>query len=252
MRISTLFFDLGSTLVYSKDPWPPIYDLADRALINALTRSGIGIDSADINTEFGGFIRSYYDRPAIDNIEPTSFAILRDLLIRKGIKNVPESVLRSALEAMYAVTQQNWILEEDAPSTLEILKSRGYQMGLISNTSDAINVQGIVDRWNLRSFFDIIVTSAALGVRKPDVRIFQAALDHFHVPPGAAAMVGDMLNADILGANLSGIYSIWITRRARMPEDGDLVIQPQAVVAALSQIPDLLAEIGNDPGAGLT
>ncbi len=147
---------------------------------------------------------------------------------------------------MYAVTQQNWFLEEDAISTLETLKSRGYRLGLISNTSDDKNVQGIVDRWGLRPFFETIITSAALGIRKPDVRIFQVALDRFQVPPEAAAMVGDMLNADVLGANQSGIYSIWITRQVQLPEEGELAIQPQAVVSALHQIPDLLAEIEND------
>jgi FMN phosphatase YigB (HAD superfamily) len=98
----------------------------------------------------------------------------------------------------------------------------------------------------LRPFFEFILTSAALGIRKPDIRIFQTALDRFRVQPEAAVMVGDTLDADVLGANQSGIYSIWITRRAQVPEEGELVIQPQAVVTTLYQIPDLLAEIEND------
>jgi putative hydrolase of the HAD superfamily len=152
---------------------------------------------------------------------------------------------------MYAVTQQNWYLEEDAISTLETLKSRGYRLGLISNTSDDRNVQGIVDRTGLRPFFEVILTSAALGIRKPDERIFQIALERFGVQPGTAVMVGDTLNADVLGANQSGIYSIWITHRAQIPEEGELAIQPQAVVSALHQIPDLLAEIDNERAEGL-
>jgi len=35
-------------------------------------------------------------------------------------------------------------------------------------------------------------------------------------------MVGDSLEADILGANQMGIYSIWITRRVYLPEEGEL------------------------------
>ncbi len=148
---------------------------------------------------------------------------------------------------MYAVTQQNWFLEDDALSTLEELKKLGYRLGLISNTSDDNNVQGLLDRWRLRSYFETIITSAALGIRKPDPRIFREALDHFHALPGEAAMVGDMLNADVLGANQAGIYSIWITRRIKLPDEGELEIQPQAVVSALQQIPALLTEVGKDP-----
>jgi HAD superfamily hydrolase (TIGR01662 family) len=251
MQISTILFDLGSTLVYAKHPWPPYYERADLALVEELCRSGIEIDPAAFQTEFGGFILSYYDRHTEDNLELTTFTVLHDMLFRKGFQKVPDRVLRAALEAMYAITQQNWHLEEDAVSTLETLKSRGYRLGMISNTSDDMNVQGIVDRWGLRPFFETIVTSAALGIRKPDARIFQEALDHFQVKPEGAAMVGDMLDTDVLGANQSGIYSIWITRRVQFPAEGEMAIQPQAVVTALHQIPDLLAEVENDRAEGL-
>ncbi|HEY5156587.1 MAG TPA: HAD family hydrolase [Anaerolineales bacterium] len=246
MKITTVFFDLGSTLVYSKDPWPPIYEQADRAMVGVLRRAGISINQASFLTEFGGFIQSYYQKQYEDNIEPTSLAALRNLLIQKGFPDVQDVVLLEAMEAMYAVTQKNWYQEEDAIETLEILKSRGYRMGIISNTSDDQNVQGIVNQSGLRPYFEYILTSAALGIRKPDMRIFQAALDHFQVPPVAAAMVGDLLQTDMLGANQMGIYSIWITRRARVPEEGELGIQPQAVVTALNQIPPLLVDVERD------
>jgi FMN phosphatase YigB (HAD superfamily) len=59
-------------------------------------------------------------------------------------------------------------------------------------------------------------------------------------------MVGDSLEADILGANQMGMYSIWIRRRAEVPDEGELSIQPQAVIMALDQIPSLLAEVEKD------
>ena len=248
MKITTIFFDLGSTLVYSKDPWPPFYEHADRALVEVLQRSDIPIDPASFISEFGGFIQSYYKRHATDSIEHTTFTALREILISKGYRSIPDSVLRAALESMYAITQKNWYREEDAIETLEALKSHGYHLGIISNTSDDRNVQGIVDRQGLRPYFDCIITSAGLGIRKPDARIFQAALDHFQVTPAAASMVGDLLQADVLGANRMGIYSIWITRRIEMAEEGELAIQPQAVVTALNQIPDLLIEVEKDRG----
>ena len=250
-KIKVVFFDLGSTLVFSKDPWPPFYERADRALVEVLNRAGIEVDPASFCIEFGGFIRSYYEKRIEDNLEQTTFTVLRAVLSRKNFRSVPDLVLRAALDAMYGVTQQNWYLEEDAISTLEILKSRGYRLGLISNTSDDNNVQGIINRWGVRSFFETIITSAALGIRKPDAHIFRVALDRLRVQPEAAVMVGDTLEADVLGANQSGIYSIWITRRVQDPEEGVLAIQPQAVVTALHQIPDLIAEVENDRAKGL-
>jgi HAD superfamily hydrolase (TIGR01662 family) len=251
MRFSTIFFDLGSTLVYSKDAWPPIYERADQALLDVLCRAGFEIDPSAFFNEFSGFVRAYYDTQAEDNVERTTFTVLCDLLEQKGFQNIPEHVLRSALKAMYTITQQNWYLEEDAIQSLKTLRSRGYRLGLISNTSDDMNIQGIVDQKGLRPFFETIVTSAALGIRKPDMRIFQVAMDRLNTRPEAAVMIGDTLDADISGANQAGIFSIWITRRAKAPEEGELPIQPQAVVSTLSQIPDLLAEIENDGSEGL-
>jgi HAD superfamily hydrolase (TIGR01662 family) len=246
MRISTVFFDLGSTLVFSKEPWPPIYELGDQAMVRMLNQYGCGIDLTTFHGEFEGFLRAYYDIPVEGNRELTAFTFLRDTLSRKGFSSVPDATLRASLSALYAVTQQNWYREEDAIPTLEILKARGYHLGIISNTSDDNNVKEIMDRLGLLPFFESIITSAALGIRKPDCRIFQTGMDHFRIQPEAAVMIGDTLDADILGANLMGIYSVWITRRVDVPDDGDLNIQPQAVVSELAQIPDLIAEVEND------
>ena len=59
-------------------------------------------------------------------------------------------------------------------------------------------------------------------------------------------MAGDLLDADVLGANRLGIYSIWVTRRALAPPEGNLEIQPQAIVATLGEIPSLLQELEQD------
>lgn len=246
-RFRAVFFDLGSTLIYSKDPWPPIYEQADRALLESLGRNSVILDPAAFTTEFGGFIRSYYEHRPDDNREQTTMTALGELLKRKGFREVGDHILRAGLDAMYAVTQRNWTMDDDTIPTLETLHGRGYSLGLISNTSDDRNVQQLIDRDDLRHFFQTIVTSAAFGIRKPDTRIFLAALDQGKFKPGEAVMVGDMLDADILGANHTGMYSIWITRHVRHTQEGELTIQPQAVVTALAQIPDLLADLEKDP-----
>jgi 5'-nucleotidase len=244
--LKVVFFDLGSTLIYSKDPWPPIYEKADRALVEVLHHAGIPLDINPFCCEFGTFLDSYYAERGAGTIEKTTFSLLAEILEQKGFHHIHASTIRSALDAMYSITQQNWYLESDALSTLKTLREAGYRLGMISNTSDDKNVQQLVDRCELRQYFDIILTSAGCGIRKPDERIFQLALDFFGFPAEQTAMVGDMLEADILGANQQGVFSIWITRRAQVPEEGELKIQPQAVITALDQVPDLLAELEDD------
>jgi HAD superfamily hydrolase (TIGR01662 family) len=244
--LKVIFFDLGSTLIYSKDPWPPIFEQADRALVQILLQAGIPLDSKSFSSEFETFLDSYYAERGTSPLEKTTFSALTELLEQKGFNSIPASLVRTALDTMYSITQKNWYLEADAIPTLKTLREKGYRLGLISNTSDDRNVQQLVDRFELRRYFDTILTSAGCGIRKPDERIFHLALEYFGVTPERTAMVGDTLDADILGANQVGMYSIWITRRVDVPGEGELTIQPQAVITALKQIPELLAEIEND------
>jgi putative hydrolase of the HAD superfamily len=245
--LRVILFDLGSTLIYSKDPWLPIFKQADQALVERLHQAGIQLELEAFSSEFETFLDSYYAFRGVNLLEKTTFSLLSELLEQKGFKDVPVAVVRAGLDAMYSITQQNWYIEADAVPTLNRLRETGYRLGMISNTSDDKNVQQLVDRWGLRHFFEIIITSAGCGFRKPDERIFQLALDHFSLPPHQVAMIGDTLEADIQGANQAGIYSIWITRRAQVPEEGELTIQPQAVITALEQLPDLLVEVEKDP-----
>ena len=91
MKISTVFFDLGSTLVYSKYPWPPIYARADREMIKVLQEAGIRVDSTSFYVEFGGFIQSYYAKTARENLE-----LIRDVGREALIENGDWLVLHRA------------------------------------------------------------------------------------------------------------------------------------------------------------
>lgn len=243
MPITALLFDLGSTLIYSRDPWPPIYEEADQALLGVLRQAGFDLDPGSLFPDgCDTFLDSYYAERGDGAVEKTTPTALRELLAANGFPQTDETTLRAALDALYGVTQANWYLEEDALPTLQALLGQGYRLGMISNTSDDKNVQQLVDRWGLRPFFEVIVTSAGCGIRKPDGRIFQVALDHFRVPSATAAMIGDTPEADVLGANRMGLHAIWITRRAVRSDPSPA--RPDATISRLDEIPSLLAALG--------
>jgi putative hydrolase of the HAD superfamily len=64
--------------------------------------------------------------------------------------------------------------------------------------------------WTAR--FDVVVTSAELGVAKPDPRLFLVALDALGVAPAGAVHVGDDLEADVAGARAAGVRPVLIDR----------------------------------------
>jgi HAD superfamily hydrolase (TIGR01549 family) len=239
--IKYVFFDLGSTLIYSKDPWGPFFQAGNLMLAEVLHRAGVASSGKMLQEEFGNFLEKFYaGYSPNDTAERTMFSVLRAMLTEKGYRTVPDLVLCSALEKLYSILNRNWYPEEDALPTLNLLQETGHHIGLISNTADDAHVQRLVDNFGFRPLLDFVITSSSFGIRKPDSRIFQAALDHFGAKAEETAMVGDLPEADVLGANRMGMFSIWITRRAGDPNPD---IAPQATVGALEEILPLLQSL---------
>ena len=108
--------------------------------------------------------------------------------------------------------------------TLDSLRSLGVKVGLITNGRPLIQTRKI-DGLGIRHLLDSIVISGDLKIRKPDPRIFAAALEELAVDASSAAYVGDNPEPDILGAKRSGMLAVW--RRDswwREPREADLVI----------------------------
>ena len=242
--IRAILFDLGSTLMYARDPWPPIEARADLALADYLCVQGIKIDPKSFVVDFRTRLKEYYIRREKSLFETTYLSVVRELLQEKGYANVSESVLRSALDRLFAVTQSNWVLESDALPTLRVLEKDGYRLGLVSNAGDDKDVFQLAERFRIEQYFDFILTSAACSYRKPHPRIFKLALAQWHrIPVSEIVMVGDTLEADILGAQKVGLYTIWITRRATPQAEEMQRIQPDISLPALKDIPPTLSRL---------
>jgi putative hydrolase of the HAD superfamily len=242
LKIRTVLFDLGGTLLYFDGELPDVFRRADEALMNALEERGITLDREAFCQDFRARMDAYYSERETEFIEFTTTYVLKEALVSWGYLGVPDTTIQPALAALYRVSQAHWQPEEDALSALTALRDKGYKLGLISNAGDDTDVQVLVDKAKLRPYFDVILTSAALGIRKPNPRIFEIALNRLEAPPDQAVMVGDTLGADILGAINAGVRSIWITRRADTPANRAHTdtITPDAAVETLAEVPAMV------------
>ena len=107
--IRHILFDLGGTLMHARGDWAPVFERADQALTNKLREHHIKLDTKI----FRARLHEYYEQRDKDFQETTYHFVLRELLKELGYAEVAEPVLRSALDAMFSVTQTNWILEDD-------------------------------------------------------------------------------------------------------------------------------------------
>jgi HAD superfamily hydrolase (TIGR01549 family) len=208
-------------------------------------RSKIDIDATDFLSNFRYRMNTFYSERASDTNEHPTLEVVRSILAEWGHSSLPNSVLRPAVDDMFEVIRDYFLPKADALPTVVALHQQGVKIGIISNSSHDPDVHAQIDKAGLRPYLDFILTSASIGVRKPNSLIFRNALDLLDLDPTHVAMVGDSIIADIKGAQDSGLFAIWITRRTdpkAMPE-GCRNICPDAVIASLGELHQALANL---------
>lgn len=98
-------------------------------------------------------------------------------------------------------------LIEDATSILEYLRSN-YRLHIITNGFDEVQYKKM-DKSNIIHYFETITNSELAGVKKPNPKIFNYALDLAKVNAGRSIMIGDSLEADVEGALNMGMDAIF-------------------------------------------
>jgi 2-haloacid dehalogenase len=129
------------------------------------------------------------------------------------------------------------VLIDGALQLCETLAGFG-EVGIITNGVEAIQNQRLV-KSGLRQHISFVSTSEASGYAKPDVRFFEYASKMARpFAKHEAVIIGDRLDADILGANRYGIDSCWFNPE-RLANASDAV--PTYEANSLHDITRLLA-----------
>ncbi len=96
---------------------------------------------------------------------------------------------------------------------------RRYRLCVLTNGSDFTQINRL-KRAGLLAYTHAVVTSERAGVGKPAAGMFQCALDALGCRDRSrCVMVGDSLQADILGAQNFGIDTIWYNSTNVSPEN---------------------------------
>jgi FMN phosphatase YigB (HAD superfamily) len=123
----------------------------------------------------------------------------------------------------YGITRPNdivrgkEILDEDAndvrffdgvPETLCSLKAEGYLLGIVTDTALPVHVKlNWFERGGFGEVWDSVVSSRELGIRKPNPKIYQVALQQLGVSANQAVFVGHK-GSELNGAKAVGIRTI--------------------------------------------
>jgi len=103
-----------------------------------------------------------------------------------------------------------WQAYPEVAGVCERLLAMGLRLGVVSN--GPTTVLDMLSQAGLRRYFEVVVTSQAAGIEKPDPRIFGVALDTMGVSAREALFVGDIYEIDVLGARAAGLMGVLIDR----------------------------------------
>ncbi|HVH14825.1 MAG TPA: HAD family hydrolase [Candidatus Angelobacter sp.] len=138
---------------------------------------------------------------------------MRQLLERIIEDNPSDQLVNRAIKIIVKARAANAVAFDDADPALRKLSGRKVKLGIISNVSSHEVAMGILDNVRLTKYFDQVITSASVGIRKPDAGVFRYALMQFKARPEEAVMVGDSESHDVGGGYVAGLKTVLVDRR---------------------------------------
>jgi len=132
-----------------------------------------------------------------------------NLTIELGLEVKHEEIRRISQEAVNA-WQKYVLLDPDTVPVLNTLK-KSKVLALISNFDHPPHIYSILSKFNLKHFFNSIIISSEVDVKKPNPSIFSFALEQTNLKPNEVCYIGDTKD-DVTAAVRAKILPILIQR----------------------------------------
>ena len=231
--IRFLSFDVWGTLIKGNPLFKPV---RQEIIAHAF---GIDLDLiARVSVEVDVDLDALSDSTGQD----FDFALRTREIVRRAGGN-PEQLsasefvaLQLEVNAMYRMLPPSW-LEHDIPEILRELTSRGYMLGLLSNTGfingaaqrEAFAALGVLD------LFAVTIFSDEERIAKPDRRIFERLAIRAGVPAKEILHIGDNVRADYRGSEAAGITPLLYDPKQQCYENVRMITTMRALPHLLAR-----------------
>ena len=98
-----------------------------------------------------------------------------------------------------------------------------YQLHIITNGFEEVQLLKM-EKSEILHFFDKVITSESVGVKKPNPIIFNHALKITEASAEKSVMIGDNLEADIEGAQRIGMHTIFFNYHKQPVNNGTISV----------------------------
>ncbi len=240
MPIKAVLFDMFDTLM--------LIEKDHEFYPNALKRTHRYIQTRGISVAFEHFQAAYIEErdklyaQADPTLEEPHFNVrIAKALQKLGYNYGDQDPLVTAATWEFGEEFSKYVrVDENAAATLKALSGK-FQLGLVSNFAIPECVDTLLKAADIYSYFEVVVVSGAVNIRKPHPKIFQDTLLQLGVEAAETVFVGDTVDADVEGPKALGMYAVYIERRVQKIEK----FQPDKTIKALSELPSAINNLGN-------
>ncbi len=227
--ISAILFDFGGTLDSDGQHWlDRFYGIYDQIGLSKIPKERIkeAFYWADAQLESDLSMRKAGFRPMMERHVHYQFEKL-------GLKDPRREA--DAAGAFYRPSEK--VLHRNR-GILERFYQAGIQLGVVSNFYG--NVEAVCAEAGFTPFLQVILDSIVVGLKKPDPKLFQLALERLKRTAPQVAFVGDSFERDIVPAKSLGMMTIWLAdEKVRTAPDPTKV---DKIIHSLEDLPRILQE----------
>lgn len=126
-----------------------------------------------------------------------------------GTGTIDMSRLLPQIRRLY-IDPSHWRVFPDVVPCLHALSADGWSHQILSN--HVPELESLVGALGIKHHFDAVWTSASLGYEKPHPAAYTAALGGS--PAAASWMIGDSIQADVLGAAKHGLRAVLVRSKS--------------------------------------
>lgn len=217
--VKAVTFDLWETLLFERDGSnSQRRAVRCRNLVHVLNRVGLRISAEQVELALNETISSLLkiwdknkDVTHLDHIQLFVKYASRGKLVLKE-----EWIGELSMAYVLPLFEVPPYLNPDAPKLLRWLRDQNKLSGIICNTGlmPGTELRRFLSKEGVAKYFDLMIFSDEVRIRKPDEGIFHLAARGLKTKPQEVVHVGDNLKSDVWGAKNVGLRAIYLSSDA--------------------------------------
>ncbi len=239
MSMKAVIFDLGHTLIDYYHDWAGPEERIVSRLYSLATDTGGRTQEPEFRRSVLATLEGNRDLKLQDMLEIPLERVLDRIFSSAGCR-VDEGLIQDGMELFYEALKEDRRL---VPGTLEMLqrvRDRGCSIGLISDVAWGLPSEyplRDMKHFRLETYFDDMIFSSDIGLRKPNPRMFKMAMFNLGADRNESMYIGNSLQADVKGAKSVGMKAVLKKSGYFQPDDS---IVPDHTVDDWKELDELL------------